>query len=84
MTTDDGCDRRFEVTDCRGAEILTVGAFRQMIEGVPDDMQIVIDDKAESWWNNVSEVIVPGSNPEIAEHSAITLVAGYPLDTRQF
>jgi hypothetical protein len=75
-------DRMF-ITTGRHHGILTVGALRQALQGVDDDIQVVVDDGAD-WFNNVGTVIVPGIEYEGAQWSAVTLIPGTEMDTRQF
>jgi hypothetical protein len=64
----------------------TVGDLRKVIEGLPDDMQILTAETprgSNSDWFNISQIVgVP--DEEMSEYSALTF---YPVDTydsRQF
>lgn len=70
-----------ESRDRWGRQILTVGTLRRLLEGLDDDTHVVV--ASEDWYDNVATVAVPG-DPEFAEWSAVTLMPGEPLDTRQF
>lgn len=75
-------DVRHHVVDAYDRSILTVGALKTMLERVPDAMHIVMDNNV-GWYSNVNEVIVPGSDPELTEWSAVTFVTGDTFDARQ-
>lgn len=62
--------------------ILTVGELRRILADAPADAQIVMDDPANSWYVNISQVIVPSFNDH-SEWSAVTLVWGADFDCRQ-
>lgn len=75
-------DTHHAVQDGFGRQILTVGALRRMLEGVDDDIHVVIDD-GEYWWNNVNQVVIPADDMG-DEFSAVTLAQGDPVDSRQW
>jgi hypothetical protein len=60
--------------------ILTVGALREMLEGVDPAVHVVMD--GEGWYHHVDVVIVPAPvEPE--DFQCVTLVPGEPFDARQ-
>ncbi len=62
--------------------ILTTGQLRKWLEGVADDVQVVLDDR-DGWYDNVERVIVPAGDFG-GEFSAVTLCPGHSVDSRQF
>lgn len=64
------------------APILTVGELRTLLDGVEDDVQVVL--ATDEWYVNVREVVVPGPNWELSEYSAVTIFPGVDVETRQF
>lgn len=74
-----------EVHDKYGRPILTVGVLRSLMEGINDDVHVAFDD-CDGWYRNISVVALP-DDPEgeaIEGYSALTFLAGEPLDPRQF
>jgi hypothetical protein len=71
-----------ETLDRYGRAILTVGALRAMLEGVDDDLHVVLDD-GDGWYLNVGGVIVPGDDEDLREYQCVTLMAGESFDSRQ-
>lgn len=65
-----------------GAKILTVKSLREMLEGLDEHVQVVLDD-GEEWYINVGSVIIPAGDPELQEFPCVTLFRGDPFDTRQ-
>lgn len=75
-------DTEYEVKDQYDRSILTVGALRAMLEGLPDGTHVSI--ATEAWYRNVHVVITPGCQECGGEWSAVTLFPGEELDPRQF
>jgi hypothetical protein len=75
-------DRHHEPRLDDGREILDVSELRRILADVDGSKHVVI--ATPDWYVNVGEVVVPDPDWEHAEHSAVTLYPGTPLDTRQF
>jgi hypothetical protein len=75
-------DTFHDVLDQFGRQILTVGALREMLNGVADDVHVVTDD-TRGWYLNVSQVIAPGDDYDTNDFQCFTLVAGESYDARQ-
>ena len=69
--------------DEHGRRILTVGQLREVIADAPDGAHVVIDD-CDGWYRNVGSIGVPGDPDGDSPWACITLLAGTPIDTRQF
>jgi len=68
--------------DRYGRAVLTVGELRAALDGVDDDLHVVLDD-GDGWYDNVEHVIVPGTDSGLAEHTCVTLMRGDNYDARQ-
>ncbi len=74
-------DHEVHIQDKHGRAILTVGVLRQLLEGLDNDTQVVMDDN-EGWYNNIAVVGTTGDDDEC--YSALTFFNGSPCTTRQF
>lgn len=81
------CERQameIESKDEHGREMLTVGQLRQILDGLRDEILVVLDD-GESWWHHVSFVGVPNADPaDDSGYNALSFARGSALDTRDF
>jgi hypothetical protein len=67
--------------------ILTVGDLRRIIDGMADDVNVVLDDH-DGWYDNVSVIYAPPLNgfPDDyigTEWQCLTLLPGSTFDARQ-
>lgn len=66
----------------------TVGDLRKVLEGLPDDMQILLGAQEEGayadWFNVSHEVGVPDLEEGDSEYSALTFFPVNTYDSRQF
>jgi hypothetical protein len=64
-------------------EILTVGRLREILDGIPDDFQVVVAQPDGGWYWNVEKVIRPASD-QSGDYMAVTIFPGKEIDARQF
>jgi hypothetical protein len=69
-------------------EPLTIGELRKAIEGLPDNVQILIGEQPKNsyseWFNVSKEIGIPDLTRDDSDYSALTLFPVNNYDSRQF
>lgn len=59
---------------------VTVGALRTLLERVSDDVPVVV--ARDGWYDNIENVVIPGTDAEKAEYVCVTFSLGTSFDCR--